>query len=176
MSIDPAITQTLQPYAYANGDPISKSDPTGCGVCDRTYTSANGYFKVHFWRTRLSGRVGWDFRLGVPFQAWLSSWWMGINEVEVTMPHAAVNYWPIATPYGPHLRWIGYDFHASLRAYTFIRGMGSGVIRTGDQLSLSWLVVGGSFWADVEAGFSISCSVPRPGSGTAGPYGPYMNQ
>ena len=29
MSIDPAVAQTLEPYAYANGDPVSNTDPTG---------------------------------------------------------------------------------------------------------------------------------------------------
>jgi len=28
-SLDPAVTMTLQPYSYADGDPISKSDPLG---------------------------------------------------------------------------------------------------------------------------------------------------
>jgi len=29
LSMDPALSQTLQPYAYANGNPVSNADPTG---------------------------------------------------------------------------------------------------------------------------------------------------
>jgi hypothetical protein len=31
MSVDPDVSQTLQPYQYANGNPVSNDDPTGLG-------------------------------------------------------------------------------------------------------------------------------------------------
>ena len=29
ISVDPAITQSVQPYSYANGDPVDNTDPNG---------------------------------------------------------------------------------------------------------------------------------------------------
>jgi RHS repeat-associated protein len=33
MSVDPEVSQTLAPYGYAGGDPVTVTDPTGCNPC-----------------------------------------------------------------------------------------------------------------------------------------------
>jgi RHS repeat-associated protein len=33
ISVDPALSQTLQPYSYASGNPVSSNDPTGLWSC-----------------------------------------------------------------------------------------------------------------------------------------------
>jgi RHS repeat-associated protein len=55
MSLDPAITQTLQPYVYANGDPVVNRDPTG---------AAPRPWMIPHWKKHIDRVLGYDVLVG----------------------------------------------------------------------------------------------------------------
>jgi len=170
-SVDPEVAQTLEPYLYASGNPVSNTDPTGCSYCDQTFKHEPA--RVHFWRTN-SGRVGWDFWLMPAAKAAILS--DGTDEAVVSLPLAEVNYNNVLSPpYGPHKREINYDFHSSMYKYA-IKPHNVGLLlhlKTGDILSLLWSIDASGDDGKFYGWRNVTCIVPSPGSGTPGPYGPY---
>ena len=174
VSVDPDVSQTGAAYEYADDNPITLSDPNGCFACLGSISSTESQpARVHYWRTK-SGRLGWDFKLSTSALVALGE--DEIFEVTVDITAAAVNYYWISTPYGPHYRADTYDFHSSL--YKYMRtGRGHGgprTIKTGDYLWMYWEITGvnDTNGAVFEGARYIGCNIPKPGSGTPGPYGP----
>lgn len=87
---------------------------------------------VSFQRAR-TGRLNWGFQLTQEARAYLGPL------VTVSIPYAALNGRPILSPYSPHFRWSGYDFHGSLNDVNFVGG-GRDTIVVGDRLSLLWFI------------------------------------
>jgi RHS repeat-associated protein len=55
ISVDPALSQTLAPYGYAQGNPVNVTDPTGLGNC---WKSGFAHMKSY--------RRHWTFGIGIP--------------------------------------------------------------------------------------------------------------
>ncbi|MGH3303504.1 MAG: RHS repeat-associated core domain-containing protein [Streptosporangiaceae bacterium] len=82
ISVDPAISQTLQPYAYTGGNPVSNSDPTGMGqwisfgrwltlpICIGAgwWMVKHPYFKYFFCQPVW---MGWSFFKLIMWRLWL---------------------------------------------------------------------------------------------------------
>lgn len=81
--------------------------------------------------------------------------------VTVTMPVATINNKAINPPYSPHTRSSGYNFHSSLKIYTFIGSKTRHEIKTGDKLLLYWVIVGDKH----EGAYRyVRCTIPKPGA------------
>jgi hypothetical protein len=137
-------------------------------------------FRVHFWRTRNAGRLGWDLWLLPGAKALL-----GPN-VLTEMIYAILNNRPITPPYGPHDKPDTYDFHASLLRWNRLSGRTpqNNEIQTGDQLIFYWWFTGTARLVETPKGpeevvnnawLLAACSIPKKGSGWAGPFGPGMD-
>jgi RHS repeat-associated protein len=74
LSEDPALSQTLQPYAYANGNPVSNTDPTGTNV----------YATVH----------GMNLDIGGGYIYW---WWTGREASILRRNWTAAEWWAVGT-------------------------------------------------------------------------------
>jgi len=162
LSVDPKVGQTQTPYSYADGNPVSNTDPNGCITCLGTYK--NEVSKLYFWRTR-SGTLGWDFYLTV-----LAIIDLG-PVVKTQIDGAFINGQPINPPYRAHIEFATYDFHSSLNRYQFIGKAGGGSLRTNDYLQVLW-EVDSMVYEGEYALRDIECTIPRAGSGRPGPYGP----
>lgn len=55
ISIDPAVSQTLEAYGYADGDPVSVTDPTGLEAPGDWAVSGNSCDSAHAWCNLLLG-------------------------------------------------------------------------------------------------------------------------
>ncbi|AJG79600.1 MULTISPECIES: hypothetical protein [Bacillus cereus group] len=58
--------------------------------------------------------------------------------VTVSMPTASVNERPLNPPYQPHTQSVAYNFHGSLKNYSYMGG--SYTLKKGDIVNLNWLV------------------------------------
>lgn len=134
--------------AQAQGGPRVSAAAAGLRNCQGAFYNvvSNVYFRM------LSGRLNWDFYLTHEARALLGS------PVTVSMPFALINGRAINPPYGPHTRPNTYDFHATMRTYTFI-GDGTHTIRAGDKLTMYWLIIG-SPSSGKGAYRYITCRIP----------------
>jgi RHS repeat-associated protein len=69
LSVDPFVSQTLQPYEYANGNPVTNADPTGrfgaVSRCGWSYGWSGAHLYCGFYVTRFTTRI-----LGVDVSDW----------------------------------------------------------------------------------------------------------
>ncbi len=146
---DPSQIDGVRTYVYVGDDPVDASDPSGLcpatakyGPCVGKHTDIEGDTIEYYFTPRWPpfrherGRIYWSLLLAPKAQA------LG-PLVTVTMPLADVNGRPISPPYSPHTKVPTYDFHSSMRVYTYLgRGGGTHSLKLGDTLEMLWLVTG----------------------------------
>jgi RHS repeat-associated protein len=116
LSVDPDVAQTLEPYGYASGNPVSNTDPQGL------FNKIFYRWKPVSWSAGSSGHYGWqecgyyDYRLGDAPDAYecsvtvqTSNTWTGTLEVSIPVLDGFLNL------SGSHA--IGHDFSVTPSGY-----------------------------------------------------------
>jgi RHS repeat-associated protein len=146
---DPSGIEGLRSYVYVGDDPTGGMDPSGLCPAQHTFGPCTGkkvgnlgsvtefYFSSRYPPPHHDkGRLYWSLLLPPGIAA------LGPT-VTVSMPLADVNGRPINPPYAPHVGAPSYDYHGSMRTYTYLGpGGGTHPLKVGDRVEFLWNIVG----------------------------------